>query len=110
MDKKKINDPRIWLRMAGELAALRALAGKILCEHDYNEVMDKKTWDRLFRVINEVDAIRSRTDTRAAAHIILFGPELFYGCALDKSRKIAMDCREALRAEAEERASKVYGI
>lgn len=102
MDKQKMKEPRIWRRMAGELAALDTLAGKILCDHDYNEVMDKRTWDQLFKVIHEIGEIRSRAEDRAAKH---GPPVLFYGRTLDKARKIIVDCREALRVEAEERTS-----
>ena len=102
MDKQKMKDPRIWQRMAGELAALDTLAGKILCDHDYNEIMDKRTWDRLFKVIHEVNEIRSCAEDRAVKHVPFMS---FYGSALDKARKIIVDCREALRAEADERAA-----
>ena len=42
MDGKKMRNPHVWLRMAGELAALETLASQILCDREYNEVMDKK--------------------------------------------------------------------
>nr|WP_325301981.1 hypothetical protein [uncultured Dysosmobacter sp.] len=103
MDKQKMKNPRIWQRMAGELAALDTLASKILCDQDYNEVMDKRTWDRLFRVIHEVSEIRSRAEDRAAKHGQMV---FFYGSTLDKARKIIVDCRESLRVEAEERTVK----
>lgn len=64
MDRKKMKAPRVWLRMAGELAALETLTSKILCDREYNEVMDKRTWDRLFKVIHEINEVRSRADTR----------------------------------------------
>ncbi len=110
MDRKKMRDPRVWLRMAGELAALETLASQILCDREYNEVMDKRTWDRLFKVIHEINEVRSRADTRAANCIILSGPQLFYGNALEKARELAVNFRESLRQEAAERAAAVYGI
>lgn len=109
MDGKKMRNPHVWLRMAGELAALETLASQILCDREYNEVMDKKAWDRLFRVIHEINEIRSRADTRAANCIILSGPQLFYGSALDKARELAVNFRESLKQEAAERAATVYG-
>ena len=110
MDRKKMKDPRVWLRMAGELATLETLTSKILCDREYNEVMDKRTWDRLFKVIHEINEVRSRADTRAANCIILSGPQLFYGSALDKARELAVNFRESLGQEAAERAAEMYGI
>lgn len=86
------------------------LASQILCDREYNEVMDKRTWDRLFKVIHEINEVRSRADTRAANCIILSGPQLFYGNALEKARELAVNFRESLRQEAAERAAAVYGI
>ena len=110
MDIKKMRDPHVWLRMAGELAALETLASQILCDREYNEIMDKMAWDRLFKVIHEINEIRSRADTRAANCIVLSGPQLFYGNALEKARELAVNFRESLKQEATERAAAVYGI
>ena len=110
MDKKKMKDPQIWLRMAGELAALETLVDEIFCDHEYNEVMDRNAWNHLSKAIREINEVRCRADTRAARYIFLFGPEPFYGDAVRGARDLVAGFRESLRSEAVERAERIYEI
>lgn len=65
VDKKKMQDRRIWERMGQELTALRELIGDILADPEYQAVMDNATWFKLLRAQNHVDIVRSKAESRA---------------------------------------------
>lgn len=65
VDKKKMQDKRIWERMGRELTALRELISDILADTEYQDVMDNATWLKLLRAQNHVDIIRSKAESRA---------------------------------------------
>lgn len=69
MDKKKLEDRRIWERMGRELAALDELIVKIRCDPEYLAVMDSKTWDWLDKLCYHLDLIRGYAESRMARFI-----------------------------------------
>ena len=46
-----------WERMSLELRLIKTLASKVLCDCEYNDLMPKKTWDKLFKIINVADDV-----------------------------------------------------
>lgn len=108
-DKKKMRDKRIWVRMGWELAALYQLLCETLCDTDFNEVMDKKTWCKLKKAIEAVDDVRACADYRSSIQGVLFGPCPFYGGHLNPARDMADEYREKLGAEAVASAVQLYG-
>lgn len=67
MNKKQ--DKRIWTRMGRELAALCELIDDIIVDLEYNAVMDRKTWDRLDKLVYHLNIVRGEADSRMARFI-----------------------------------------
>ena len=63
-DKKKLEDKRIWTRMGRELVALRELLADIATDPDYQDIMDRKTWDKLLRAQGHIDTVRCEAENR----------------------------------------------
>lgn len=78
MDKKKLEDRRIWERMGRELAALDELIVKIRCDPEYLAVMDSKTWDRLDKLCYHLDLIRGEAENRMARFVPDWATTTFY--------------------------------
>lgn len=83
-DKKKMQDIRIWQRMGQELCALDDLLGRILCDPDYQAVMGKKTWNRLYKAIDVVNHIRSDAEERMARNVPNWSTRVFYPVTTDE--------------------------
>lgn len=99
-DKEKMQDPLIWRRMGLELAALHDLMTGILCDPEYNAVMDKKTWSGLAAAINRLDAVRSDAEDRMSRYVPEWSPRIFY----PRDRKATNAAGEAFRQKIAEAA------
>lgn len=77
-DKAKKQDLQIWTRMGRELAALHDLIVHIICDPDYNDVMDKRTWGRLNGLTYHLDTVRSRAEDRMARYVPDWSTRTFY--------------------------------
>jgi len=74
MDKNR----QEWERMSLELLLLSMLNSKILCDHEYNRLMDKKRWDKLFRIDNIIMVLRSGCEDRMAQKMGTWSTHTFY--------------------------------
>lgn len=78
-EQNYMRDIKIWKRMGAELIALDYLASKILCDKEFNQVMDKKTWDGLFKVIHYIESMRSKAEDRMFIKSPRADTTIFYG-------------------------------
>lgn len=84
-NRKKERDKRIWKRMGFEFALLEGWIRAILCDSDYNEVMDKKTWDRWYGISSRLNVLRSECENRMASKVYDWSTEIFYPEAYDRT-------------------------
>lgn len=77
-NKKKEQDKRVWKRMGFELAILERWISAIQSDPDYNEVADRKTWERWLEIISRLDTIRARCESRMAEKINDWSSEIFF--------------------------------
>lgn len=100
-NQQAMKDRRIWERMGRELAMIQRLVDEVLCDAEYNSVMDKKTWRKWYAVANHIIKIRGESDSRAYQYCPQFDPDWFYGGSLDPARslaeKIHQDMKESVK-------------
>jgi len=90
MDRKKMSDKALWKRMGRELRFLEQLTGDILCDPDYNDMVDNRTWNILLNVSQKISTLRSKCEDRMFRVAPIIDTGIFYGLAL------GMEPREAL--------------
>lgn len=77
-NRKKEQDKRVWKRMGFELAILDGWISAIQSDPDYNEVVDRKTWERWCEITSRLDTIRTRCESRMATKVNDWSSEIFY--------------------------------
>ena len=101
--RQAMKDERIWKRMGQELAIIGRLVDEVLCDTEYNSVMDKKTWGKWYAIANHISKIRSEADSRAYQYCPQFDPDWFYGGpfnpALSLAEKTHQDMKEGSKNE-----------
>ena len=104
--RKKENDKRIWKRMGYELALLEGWINAIVCDPDYNEVMDKKTWGRWYGIISRISTMRSECECRMASKINDWSTDIFYPEVYDCTviDKMVQPLRQKVKGESRRRA------
>ena len=77
-NRKKEQDKRVWKRMGFELAILDGWISAIQNDPDYNEVTDRKTWERWREITSRLDTIRTRCESRMATKVNDWSSEIFH--------------------------------
>lgn len=78
MDKEYKQDKKYWVRMGLELEIAYELISQILCDHDYNYMMPKAIWDKLFRAGDILRIVKSQAEDRMFVMTPFQDTRIFY--------------------------------
>ena len=78
MKNEKAKDRRLWEDLGWELASLRELILRICVDHDYQDIMDSRKWDKMGKLLFFLDAVRSSAESRMAKFIPDWDTDIFY--------------------------------
>jgi len=107
--KRKVRDVRVWRRMGLELAALHDLIVHIQTDSDYTDAMDVKTWDKLDKMIYQLNIVRGLAEDRMARYISDWSVRTFYPIDRDGSDKAIAEFRARIAKKAAADAANIDG-
>lgn len=101
-DPKKLQDARIWHRMALELLVLQDFVSGIASDHEYTAVMPTSIWDKLLRMFYRLMEVRGAADTRYATHChaAYVERDFFERDTSEKAEQIVKDLRAQIKEAA----------